>query len=70
MFPMLGSRFLIMQQLDYNNGRSMFSKWSLPRCYKQGISQFIVSSVRESVKRGLKPEADEQPLLEPLPGNV
>jgi hypothetical protein len=24
-FPLLGSRFLIMQQLDYNNGRVVFS---------------------------------------------
>jgi hypothetical protein len=24
-----------MQQLDYNNGRAVFSTWSLPRCYKQ-----------------------------------
>jgi hypothetical protein len=30
----------------------------------------VDSSVRESVKRGLEPEAEEEPLLEPLPGNV
>jgi hypothetical protein len=29
-----------------------------------------VRSVRESVKRGLVPEAEEYSLLEPLPGNV
>jgi hypothetical protein len=23
-FPLLGSRFLIMKQLDYNNGRTVF----------------------------------------------
>jgi hypothetical protein len=34
----------------------------------QGYSS--VSSVWESVKRGLEPEAEELPLLEPLPGNV
>jgi hypothetical protein len=34
--PLLGSRFLTMQQLDYNNGRSVFAVWSVPRCYKQG----------------------------------
>jgi hypothetical protein len=26
-----------MQQLDYNNGRAVFSTWSVPRCYKQGM---------------------------------
>jgi hypothetical protein len=26
--------------------------------------------IRESVKRGLEPEAEEYPLLKPLPGNV
>jgi hypothetical protein len=36
---------------------AVFSTWSVPRCYKQGRS--VDSSVRESVKRGLKPEADE-----------
>jgi hypothetical protein len=31
--------------------------WSVPRCYKQGTSlELLVSSVRESVKRGLEPE--------------
>jgi hypothetical protein len=34
-FRLLGSRFLIMQQLDYNNGTGMFSMWSVPRCCKQ-----------------------------------
>jgi hypothetical protein len=57
-FPLLGSSFLIMQQLDYKNGRAVFSTWSVPRCYKQGI-RLELSSVRESVKRGLDPEAEE-----------
>jgi hypothetical protein len=69
MFPLLGSKALIMQQMDYNNGRVVFSMRSVPRCYK-GQSQLRVSSVRESVKRGLEPEGEEEPLLEPLPGNV
>jgi hypothetical protein len=34
--PMLGTRFLIMQWLDCNNGRAVFSMWSVLRCYKQG----------------------------------
>jgi hypothetical protein len=25
-----------MQQLEYNNGRAVFSTWSVPRSYKQG----------------------------------
>jgi hypothetical protein len=29
------SRFLIMQQFDYNNGRAVFSAWSVPRGYKR-----------------------------------
>jgi hypothetical protein len=33
--PLLSSRFLIMQQLDYNNGRAVISRWSLQRGYKQ-----------------------------------
>jgi hypothetical protein len=28
--PLPGSRFLIMQQLDYNNGSAAFSTWSVP----------------------------------------
>jgi hypothetical protein len=42
-FPLLCSRFLIMQQLDCNNG-DVFSAWSVPRCYKQGTS-LVGSSV-------------------------
>jgi hypothetical protein len=41
-----------MQQLDYNNGRDVFSTWSVPRCYKQGTKS-VDSSVQESVKRRL-----------------
>jgi hypothetical protein len=55
----------MMQHLDYDNGRAVFFMLSVPRCYKQGTR-----SVRESVKRGLEAEAEELPLLEPLPGNV
>jgi hypothetical protein len=32
---LLGSRFLIIQNLDYNNWRAAFSTWSVPRCYKR-----------------------------------
>jgi hypothetical protein len=35
-FPLLNSRSLIMQQLDYNNSRTVFSMWSVSRCYRQG----------------------------------
>jgi hypothetical protein len=30
-FPLLDSRFLIMQQFDYNNGTAVFSTWSVKR---------------------------------------
>jgi hypothetical protein len=58
MLRLLGSRLLIIQQMDYNNRRAVFSMWSVPRC-KQGTSQLIVRSVRESMKRRLEPEAEE-----------
>jgi hypothetical protein len=32
---------------------------SMPRCYKQGTSQLIVSSIWEAVKSGLELEAEE-----------
>jgi hypothetical protein len=51
---LLGSRVLIMQQLDYKNGRALFSVWSVPRCYKQGTRLYPISSVQESVKRALE----------------
>jgi hypothetical protein len=35
MLPLLDSRFLIMQQLNYKNGRAVFSLWSMPRGYKR-----------------------------------
>jgi hypothetical protein len=30
----------------------------------------LVSSIREFVKKGLEPEAEEWPSLKPLPGNI
>jgi hypothetical protein len=32
--PLLDSRFLIMQHLDHNNGKAVFSTWSVPKGYK------------------------------------
>jgi hypothetical protein len=69
MFPLLGSRFLIMQQLDYSDGGAVFYVWSLPRCYNREVwslvsNHLIVSSVRESVKGRLGPTVEESPLLE------
>jgi hypothetical protein len=43
-FPLLGSGFLILQQLHYNNGRAVFFLWSVPRCYMQG-TRSVDSSV-------------------------
>jgi hypothetical protein len=34
-FQLLGGSFLIMQQFDYSNGRTVFFAWSVPKCYKQ-----------------------------------
>jgi hypothetical protein len=48
-FPLLDSRFVIMQRLDYNNGRPVFSTWSVPRCYKQGIKS-VDSMWREDMR--------------------
>jgi hypothetical protein len=48
-----------MQQLDSNNGRAMFSTWSVQDVISKGQGQLIISSVQESVKRGVEPEADE-----------
>jgi hypothetical protein len=50
-FPLLCSRSLVMQQLDYNIGNQKFSMWFMPRCYKQGIKLSLqLSSVREASK--------------------
>jgi hypothetical protein len=43
-FPFLGTRPLIMQQLDYSNGRAVFSMWSVQICYKQ-LRYLVDSSV-------------------------
>jgi hypothetical protein len=42
----------------HNNRRAVFSMWSLLSCCKQG-TRLELSSVWESVKRGLKLEAEE-----------
>jgi hypothetical protein len=52
-----------------HNRRALFYILPVPRCYKQ-VRRLELSSVREAVKRGLEPEAEKWPLLEPLPGNV
>jgi hypothetical protein len=56
-FPLPGSRFLIMQQLDFNNGRAVSyvvrAEWLQTRD-KVRPSQLRVSSVQESVKEGLE----------------
>jgi hypothetical protein len=55
-FLLLGSRFLIMEQLDYNSGRAVFSMWPMLRGYNQDevcILELIGSSVEESVGEDL-----------------
>jgi hypothetical protein len=62
-FPLLGSRFLIMQQLDYNNGNGVFSMWIVPKCYKQWTSLVeFWNGGYEEITWAL--EAEESPLLE------
>jgi hypothetical protein len=48
---------LIMQHLDYKNGRAVFCTWS--DVTSKGKDRLIGSSLRKSVKRGLGPEAEE-----------
>jgi hypothetical protein len=52
MFPLLGSTFLIMQQLDYSNGNGVFLHGPSRDVISKGQSQLLVTSVQESVKRG------------------
>jgi hypothetical protein len=63
-FTLLGRRFLIIQQLDYNSGDTVFSMWSVPRCYKQGTKlierQFCTGGCED---RSWACEAEESPLL-------
>jgi hypothetical protein len=56
--PIARKQILNNATVDYNNGRAVFSMWSMPRCYKQG-TRSVDSSVQESVKRGHEPEAEE-----------
>jgi hypothetical protein len=67
-FPLLGSTFLIMQQLDYNNGNGVFSMWSIAKCYKQGTSlvEFCTGCYEEWTWTR---EAEESPALETVAGN-
>jgi hypothetical protein len=57
-FLLLGSRYLIMQQSDYSNGNGV-SAWSVQRSFLEDNGGDSVSSVWESVKRGLEPQAEE-----------
>jgi hypothetical protein len=45
-FPLLESRFLIIQLSDFNSERAVFSTWSVLTAYKQGtrleLSKFAI----------------------------
>lgn len=41
--PLLSSRFFIMQYLDYNNERAVFSTWSVSRGYRRDKVLSLVS---------------------------
>jgi hypothetical protein len=45
----------VLTATDTNARIEDFSMWSVPRYYKQGTRLELVSSVWESVKRGLEP---------------
>jgi hypothetical protein len=55
-----------MQELDYNNGKKVFSMWSVLRSYKQG-TKLVESSVKfhtgDCEDRTSAHEAEESPLL-------
>jgi hypothetical protein len=51
-FMLIGSRFLIMQQLNYNNGNRVFLCGLCQDIISKGQSQLRVSSVWRSVKKG------------------
>jgi hypothetical protein len=58
-FLLLHSRFLVMQQLDYNNGKAVFVCGPCQDDISKGQNQLIGCSVWESVNTGLEPEAEE-----------
>jgi hypothetical protein len=49
-FLLLGSRFIIMQQLDFNNGVAVFSMWSVLNSYK--CTRLELSSVVRQLPAG------------------
>jgi hypothetical protein len=67
--PVAREQILNNATVGLHNGRAVFSMWSVPRGYRRDeVWNLVDSFVREYVKRGL--EAEEQPMLEPLLGNV
>jgi hypothetical protein len=63
MFPLLGSRFLILQQLDYNNGNGMFLRGPCRDVISKGQGHFSMGLCEE---RTSECEAEECPLLEAI----
>jgi hypothetical protein len=61
--PIARHQILNNEKLYCNNGRCVFSTWSVARCYKQGtrleLSQFCTGVCEERTWR----EAEESPLL-------
>jgi hypothetical protein len=51
--PVARQQILNNATVGNNNERTVFSMWSVPRCYKEGTKS-VDSSVQESVKRGLE----------------
>jgi hypothetical protein len=55
--PFLGNRSV--NALDYKSGNGVFLRGPYRDVISKGQGRLLVSSVRETVKRGLEPEADE-----------
>jgi hypothetical protein len=56
--PLLGSRYLIKQNLEYNNERAVFSTWSAQDVISND-KWSVDNPVRESVKKKPQPESEE-----------
>jgi hypothetical protein len=68
--PVATQQILNNETVGLQQWKRGIPKWSVPRSYVEDNWGKPVSSVRESVKKLLEPEAEEEPLLGPLPGNV
>jgi hypothetical protein len=50
---LLGSRISVIEELDYNNGKFVFTKWSVPRNYKRDKVRALFSGVQSGFRSGV-----------------